>query len=33
LFRALAQRRFRRYVKAPQSNEDRLTLTGTGGVD
>ena len=33
LFRALAQRRFRRYVKVPQSNEDRLTMTGTGGVD
>jgi short-subunit dehydrogenase len=32
-FRALAQRRFRRYVKAPQSNEDRLTMTGTGGAD
>ena len=32
-FRALAQRRFRRYVKALQSNEDRLTMTGTGGVD
>lgn len=33
LFRALAQRRFRRDVKVPQSNEDRLTMTGTGGVD
>ncbi len=32
-FRALAQRRFRRYVKALQSNEDRLNMTGTGGVD
>jgi short-subunit dehydrogenase len=33
LFRALAQRRFRSYVKVPPSDVDRLTMTGTGGVD
>jgi len=33
LFRALAQRRFRNYVKVPESTADRLTMTGTGGVD
>jgi short-subunit dehydrogenase len=33
LFRALAQRRFRKYVKVPESTVDRLTMTGTGGVD
>ncbi|HEX7230215.1 MAG TPA: SDR family oxidoreductase [Candidatus Binatia bacterium] len=33
LFRALAQRQFRKYVKVPESTVDRLTMTGTGCVD